>query len=106
MALADPLLPPVLVFPIRVESRLLAGGRGGGDHVSALLGATRATILRSVLHGGTTTGLARQVGIAPATVSHHTGVLRDAGLITTDRHENVAEHLVTPLGLQVLAAGR
>jgi hypothetical protein len=39
-------------------------------------------------------------------VSHHTGVLREAGLITTDRHENFALHLITPLGLQVLTAVR
>jgi DNA-binding transcriptional ArsR family regulator len=49
---------------------------------------------------------AKAVGIAPATVSHHTRVLRDAGLITTERHENFARHLITPLGLQLLAADR
>ncbi|HEX6343586.1 ArsR/SmtB family transcription factor [Umezawaea sp.] len=104
VALADPLLPPVLVFPIRPESRLLAGGHGGGDHVTALLGTTRATILRSVVTGTSTTGLARRVGVAPATVSHHTSVLRGAGLITTDRHDNVATHLITPLGLRLLTS--
>jgi DNA-binding transcriptional ArsR family regulator len=102
VALADPLLSPVLVFPIRTESRLLAGGQSTGDHVSALLGTTRATILRSVINGSTTTSLARQVGVAAATVSHHTSVLRNAGLITTDRHENFAMHLITPLGLALL----
>jgi DNA-binding transcriptional ArsR family regulator len=105
VALADPLLRPVLVFPIRTESRLLAGGHSSGDHVSALLGTTRATILRSVVNGSTTTSLARRVGVAAATVSHHTNVLRDAGLITTDRHENFATHLITPLGLDVLTSG-
>ncbi|TDV56141.1 ArsR/SmtB family transcription factor [Actinophytocola oryzae] len=103
VALADPLQRPVLVCPIRTESRLLAGRRGG-DHVSALLGNTRASILRSVIDGGTTTGLARQTGVAPATISHHTSVLRNAGLITTDRHENFATHLITPLGLRVLTS--
>lgn len=103
VALAD---PPALVFPIRTESRLLAGGRAGGDQLTALLGATRASILRSVIGGSTTTRLARLVGVAPATVSHHTGVLREAGLIATEREENFARHLITPLGLRVLAAGR
>jgi DNA-binding transcriptional ArsR family regulator len=105
VALADPLLRPVLVFPIRTESRLLAGGNSSGDHVSALLGTTRATILQSVINGSTTTRLARQAGVTPATVSHHTNVLRNAGLITTDRHENFATHFITPLGLAVLASG-
>jgi len=65
VALADPRLRPVLVFPIRTASRLLAGGRADGDHVTALLGVTRASILRSVIGGSTTTGLAKVVGVAP-----------------------------------------
>jgi DNA-binding transcriptional ArsR family regulator len=105
VALADPQLPPVLVFPISTSSRLLASGRDSGDPVSALLGATRTTILRAVVSGSTTTKLARLAGVAPATISHHTTVLRDAGLITTDRHENFAIHTITTLGLQVLGAG-
>lgn len=105
VALADPQLRPVLVHPIRTESRLLAGVRASGA-VTALLGATRASILRSVIGGSTTTRLAKLVGVAPATVSHHTGVLREAGLIATEREENFARHLITPLGLRVLAAGR
>ncbi|MDQ7805934.1 winged helix-turn-helix domain-containing protein [Amycolatopsis sp. A133] len=104
VALADPRLRPVLAVPIHAGARLLAGRRGG-DHVGALLGATRATILRSAVAGCTTTRLARQAGVAPATVSHHTNVLRDAGLISTDRHENLATHHITPLGLAVLGSG-
>ncbi|MCX2954186.1 ArsR/SmtB family transcription factor [Lentzea sp. NEAU-D7] len=96
---------PVLVLPIRTESRLLAGERTGGDQLTALLGATRASILRSVVGGNTTTRLAKLVGVAPATVSHHTGVLREAGLIATEREDNFARHLITPLGLRVLGAG-
>ncbi|MET0135677.1 MAG: winged helix-turn-helix domain-containing protein [Kibdelosporangium sp.] len=106
VALADPQLSPVLVFPIRTESRLLAAGRAGGDHLGALLGATRALILRSVVDGCSTTRLASLADVAPATVSHHTSVLRAAGLITTDRHENFATHRITPLGLDVLTSGR
>ncbi|MFD4643954.1 ArsR/SmtB family transcription factor [Lentzea sp. NPDC058436] len=94
---------PVLVLPIQAESRLRAGERAGGDHLTALLGATRASILRSVIGGNTTCRLARLVGVAPATVSHHTGVLREAGLIATEREENFARHLITPLGLRLLA---
>jgi DNA-binding transcriptional ArsR family regulator len=71
---------------------------------NALLGATRATILRSVLDGNTTTGLASLTGVAPATISHHTGVLRNAGLIATNRDGNCARHCITPLGLRVLTA--
>jgi DNA-binding transcriptional ArsR family regulator len=105
VALADPRLRPVLAVPVRTESRLLAGERADGDNVTALLGVTRASILRSVIGGSTTTRLAKVVGVAPATVSHHTRVLREAGLITTERDENLARHLITPLGLQVLGGG-
>ncbi|WP_410638455.1 ArsR/SmtB family transcription factor [Amycolatopsis sp. lyj-346] len=104
VALADPLLRPILVFPIQPRARLLAAGHGaGGGTLNALLGTTRATILRAVVSGTSTTGLAKLVGVAPATISHHTSVLRDAGLITTHRHEKGATHAITPLGLQVLA---
>lgn len=105
VTLADPALRPVLMLPIRTASRLLTGGHGSGDHVSALLGTTRASLLRSVVDGSTTTQLAKVIGVAPATISHHTAVLRDAGLITTHRHENFATHTITPLGLQLLTAG-
>jgi DNA-binding transcriptional ArsR family regulator len=105
VALADPQLPPVLVFPVRAASRLLASGDNSGDAVSALLGATRATILRAVVHGSSTSRLAKLAGVSPATVSHHTNVLRDSRLITTNRHAKSATHHITPLGLQLLASG-
>lgn len=105
VALADPRLPPTLVYPITLTSRLLGASAGGGDRLAALLGPTRATILRAASTGSTTTILATQSGVAPATVSHHTTVLRNAGMIATRRHGVQASHHLTPLGLQVLAAG-
>ncbi|HET6707094.1 winged helix-turn-helix domain-containing protein [Amycolatopsis sp.] len=104
VALADPRLRPILVFPIAAGTRLLAAGHGDGGNLSALLGATRATILRAVVSGCSTTGLSKLVGVAPATISHHTGVLRAAGLVTTHRHERAATHTITPLGLRVLTS--
>ncbi|HEX8867071.1 MAG TPA: winged helix-turn-helix domain-containing protein [Lentzea sp.] len=104
VALADPSLRQVLVLPMRDEFRLLAGSRGG-DRLGALLGTTRAQILRAVVDGDITTRLARLTGVSAATISHHTSVLRDAGLITTDRHDNCATHVITPLGLQLLMSG-
>lgn len=101
VALANPVLRPVLVFPIRSEFRFADHHTAGGD-LGALLGPTRAAILRSTLVVGSTAGLARLNNISPATVSHHTGVLRSAGLITTHRHANAANHLITPLGLRLL----
>ncbi|MGX7825891.1 ArsR/SmtB family transcription factor [Actinokineospora sp. 24-640] len=101
VALADPGMRQVLVLPIRPGSRLL-GEERGGDKLAALLGATRADILRSVLKGSTTSRLAKLNNITLPTVSHHTGVLREAGLINTIRQSNSAVHLITPLGLSLL----
>lgn len=103
VALADSVLLPTLVFPIEHASRLLDTARSRGDPLSALLGLTRATILRSVLNGSTTKDLARRTHVSAATVSHHTAVLRDAGMIVTHRHGTFATHLITPLGLRMLA---
>ncbi|MET1074028.1 MAG: helix-turn-helix domain-containing protein [Umezawaea sp.] len=101
VTLADPTMRPTLVFPVRPEFRFAAQLTAGGD-LGALLGPTRAAILRSTLTAGTTTALAKLNDISPATVSHHTGVLRSAGLVTTHRQANVANHLITPLGLHLL----
>jgi DNA-binding transcriptional ArsR family regulator len=103
VSLADPDLPPVIVYPIAPASRLLSAPRHPGDHLSALLGTTRATILRTTVQPATTTDLARHAGISQATASHHTTVLRNAGLITTHRHRTFAKHLITPLGLRLIA---
>ena len=71
--------------------------------LNALLGRTRAEILETVADGGvTTTELAHDTGVAPATASHHVGVLRKAGLLTTRRAGRMVLHTVTPLGLALL----
>lgn len=103
VSLADPDLPPVLTYPIAPASRLLAAPRAPGDRLRTLLGPTRATILCAVVETVTTNELARRMNISPATVSHHTTVLRSAGLITTDRHRTFAHHAITSLGLRLLA---
>ncbi|WP_199444419.1 ArsR/SmtB family transcription factor [Umezawaea beigongshangensis] len=101
MALADPALRPVLTFPVRPEFRF-AAHHATGANLGALLGLSRAAVLRCTLTGGTTAALAELNNLSAATISHHTGVLRNAGLITTHRHANTANHLITPLGLRLL----
>ncbi|WP_330262390.1 helix-turn-helix domain-containing protein [Streptomyces griseorubiginosus] len=70
-----------------------------------LLGATRAAVLRASATGSTTTEAAHRVGVTPTTASHHTAVLRDAGLITSHRHANTVLHTLTPLGVALLRTG-
>ncbi len=102
VALADPALPPTLTFPLDPTTRLLAPEHRPGDHLGALVGTTRAAILRLAMDGCSSRELIRRTGVAPATVTHHTTILRDAGMIATHRDGTVASHHITPLGLQLL----
>jgi DNA-binding transcriptional ArsR family regulator len=97
VALADPVLPPTLVFPIDPATRLLTAKRRPGDHLGALVGSTRAAVLRLVMDGCSTRDLIRRVGVAPATVTYHTTVLRDAGMIIT--HRVTVRHMRAAVGL-------
>jgi DNA-binding transcriptional ArsR family regulator len=99
VALADADLPPTLVYPITPRAHLQASA---GEPLTALLGATRATILTAIDTGTTTTELARRVGTSPASVSRHTQVLREAGLVETTRHGKAVQHTLTPLGIALL----
>jgi len=103
VSLADPDLRPVLVYPVTPRARLLGAPRSVDDHLGALLGHTRAAILRSLVRMATTTDLARRVDVSPATVSHHTAILRNTGLVTTRRDHTFVTHMLTPLGLRMLA---
>ncbi|NUP79471.1 MAG: winged helix-turn-helix transcriptional regulator [Nonomuraea sp.] len=99
--LKDPALPCVVVYPMPHEAALNA--TTGLRSLNALLGRTRAEILETVAgRGVTTTELAHGTGIAPATASHHIGILRKAGLLSTCRAGRVVLHTVTPLGLALL----
>lgn len=103
IALADPGLPPVLLYPLHH----LPARRSptGAPSLGGLLGPTRAAILRASATGSTTTEAARRAGVTPTTASHHTAVLRDAGLITSHRHANTVLHTLTPLGAALLRTG-
>lgn len=109
ISLADPDLPPVLIYPIDRECRWQQAAMATGHPpLDALIGATRAAALR-VLDTGlgtTTTELARRLHTSPASASRHTQVLRDAGLITTHRHGTAVLHTRTPLGTALLEHDR
>ena len=70
--------------------------------LSALLGRTRAAVLVAVTYGATNSEIARAVSMSAANASHHTTVLRDAGLIASHRHANTVLHTLTPLGASLL----
>jgi DNA-binding transcriptional ArsR family regulator len=105
--LADPDLPPVLVYPIAKDPLDAVSGpdaaRGG---LARLLGRTRAAVLDEVARadGRTTSEVATAVNVSLPSVSYQIGVLRDSGLIATRRAGRYALHTVTPLGLRLLSA--
>ncbi|MEU6719169.1 winged helix-turn-helix domain-containing protein [Nonomuraea sp. NPDC046802] len=107
VALADPGLPQVLVYPIQ-RDRLPSAPRTptAGTADARLLGPTRAAILRATVNGATTGELARRHGISSSGVSQHTQILREAGLIVSRRSGANVIHTVTPLGTALLAGGR
>ncbi|MCX4906577.1 helix-turn-helix transcriptional regulator [Streptomyces sp. NBC_00878] len=105
IALADPGLPPVLLYPLHHLPPTATTPHADSPPLNVLLGSTRAAILRASATGSTTTEAARRAGVTPTTASHHTAVLRDAGLITSHRHANTVLHTLTPLGAALLRTG-
>jgi Helix-turn-helix domain len=95
--------PPVLTYAAQSNGRL-ADGNGtasavdGHDSLAALLGPTRAAVLRALREPRGTVELAAAVHISPASASEHAKVLRDASLIETRRAGRGVRHALTALG--------
>ncbi|MFC4465557.1 helix-turn-helix domain-containing protein [Streptomyces xiangluensis] len=103
-ALADPALPPVLVYP--VPKNPLDVTHTTEDGLIRLLGRSRAAILTAVArrNAPTTSDVAAAVGLALPSVSYQIGVLRDGGLVASHRDGKSVLHAATPLGLRLLDA--
>ncbi|WP_018348402.1 ArsR/SmtB family transcription factor [Longispora albida] len=96
--LEPPAGPAILGYPIPHGPVSIApDGR-----LVSLLGRTRATVLSALRTAGSTTQVAQRVGTSLASVSQHTTVLRDAGLISTTRLGGAVLHALTPLGAGLL----
>ncbi|MFL6122179.1 ArsR/SmtB family transcription factor [Actinophytocola sp.] len=102
VSLANPDLPPVLVYPIAQEYRWVRPG-AGDSALPALLGRARAAVLRTVDDGRTTSQIAGMLGMSVASASRHTGVLRAAGFIDSRRDGPAVLHRLTPLGAALLS---
>ncbi|HET9139151.1 helix-turn-helix domain-containing protein [Actinophytocola sp.] len=102
VALVDPALPPVLVYPAEHPPTWLDGRAA----LEALLGRTRAAVLAALATASTSTELATRLGISIASASEHVGVLRNAGLVVSRRNGRVVLHMLTPLAGAVLAGSR
>ncbi|GAB1642933.1 ArsR/SmtB family transcription factor [Krasilnikovia sp. MM14-A1259] len=104
VALANPALEPILVYPAPREDSSTIDAEPSPDSVDVLLGRTRAAILRAASLGTSTTELARCTGTSPATASHHTAILRNAGLLTSHRVGKQILHRTTDLGRRLSGA--
>ncbi|MFI1294231.1 winged helix-turn-helix domain-containing protein [Streptomyces sp. NPDC020792] len=98
VALIDPSLPPVLVYPVGRHPRpvdTLAG-------LPELLGRTRAMALYALTPPCSTGELALRIGVSIGTVSKHASILRGAGLITSTRRGCTVVHALTSLGRELV----
>ena len=98
---------PTLVYPLgRFAWTAPTATESQGDPLAAVLGTTRARVLRALADERTTSGLARVLGISLASASTHAAVLRDAGLVTSRRQGQSVRHTLTSLGARWTANDR
>jgi DNA-binding transcriptional ArsR family regulator len=95
---------PALVYPMLGAAKLWKPSTRQ-PAIARLLGAGRAFVLAETAVPSTTSGLARRVDLAPATVSQHLTVLRDAGLVTAERRGREVLYRQTPLAAALLHHG-
>ncbi len=100
VALADPGLDPVLVYPVD-------HGQGTTgitpQALLTLLGRTRARTLAALRDTATTGELARRLCVSPASASQHVHALAAANLVRSHRTGNQVLHTLTPLGVALLS---
>lgn len=107
VALADPSMPQVLVYPVArpdTEEAPTAATAGGCRlrPLAGLLGRTRARVLVALADAATTGELAKLLNISAASASEHVRALRDTGLAHDRRERSRVVHSLTPLGEALL----
>ncbi|OAH10298.1 helix-turn-helix domain-containing protein [Streptomyces jeddahensis] len=104
VTLADDGLDPVLVHPLGPAPGWLARARAQGRlgaadlPVGQLIGPTRALVLDALEQPRTTTQLAELLRLTMSTASRHATVLREAGLVISERRGHEVFHVRTGLG--------
>lgn len=100
---------PVLVYPVSLQGpsaeALWDAPVRTDQALGALVGRTRAEVLRALTETRNTSELGRRLGISPAAASQHATVLREAGLITSRRKLNTMLHTLTALGAALVMGG-
>jgi DNA-binding transcriptional ArsR family regulator len=108
-SISDGHRPSVLVYAAQSNGQLAQQGLvtdpadpAASDSLAALIGPTRAAVLRALGEPRGTADLAASVGISPASASEHAKVLRDVYLIETRREGRAVRHSLTALGRTIL----
>jgi DNA-binding transcriptional ArsR family regulator len=96
--------PVVIAYPAPAELTFRVGSES--DTLAAILGSTRAAVLRLLADEHTTGDIARTLGISPASASEHTSALRAARLVDSRRDGKAVVHHATGLGVDLLDVNR
>ncbi len=92
---------PALAYPMLGVGRLWESTARPAA-LARLLGPTRASVLAETITPTSTTNLARRLRMAPATISEHLTVLRDAGLVVAQRRGRELRYQQTRLAAGLL----
>lgn len=101
--------PPSLTYPARGLGTLWGSAGAGADTgpqdaLGALVGRSRAAVLRELAVPRSTTDLARSLGMSPPAVSQHLAVLRRSALVESRRSGRAVLYQWTELGSEVVEA--
>ncbi|SDS74430.1 ArsR/SmtB family transcription factor [Microlunatus soli] len=96
--------PVVLAYAAPATLSIRVGSQS--DPLAAILGSTRAAVLRLLATDHTTGDVARDLGVSAATASEHTSALRAARLITSRRDGKTVVHRVAELGRELIEVNR
>ncbi len=96
---------PTLAYPAcgEVHRRIDPNGDDWAVRLGRLVGLTRARVLTELVVARTTSELATRLAVSQGSISQHTKVLRDAGLLTTSRLGNSVRHALTTRGRILIA---
>ena len=89
---------PTLFYPARGVATLWhPGALEGPQALARVLGRGRAAVLSALDAPRSTGDVAQRLGLTAGAVSQHVGALRDAGLVTSERHGRSVLHARTPV---------
>jgi DNA-binding transcriptional ArsR family regulator len=97
--------PASLIYPVRRVGELMDERVVGGEDepLAALVGRSRAAILRALAEPRSTLSLARQLELTPAAVSQHLKVLKASGLAVARRRGRTVLYHRTAAAVTLLA---